>query len=132
MPQSAVMYIPALSRAGLSGGSGPVRKQRGALSVFQNMQLRDLDPPKALPCISTIQLRDNLSEAINCAAYGMEPVLVMRRGRKIAAIISLDDLAFLELMKHRRNEAWSEPLPTDQSQIGSALARRREVEDFFG
>ena len=95
-------------------------------------QLDDFGPPKVLPSVSTNELRDNLSETINRAAFGREPVLVMRRGRKIAAIISIIDLAFLDKMKQRRHEAVRERLPTDQSGIGPALARRVYWELFFG
>jgi len=55
----------------------------------------------------------------------------MRRGRKIAAIISIGDLAFLETMKQRRDEAMREKLPTDQSGIGPAMARRLYWEVFL-
>jgi PHD/YefM family antitoxin component YafN of YafNO toxin-antitoxin module len=89
-------------------------------------------PPKVLPSISTNELRDNLSQTINRAAFGIEPVLVMRRGKKIAAIISIVDLAFLETMRQRREEAMREKLPTDQLEIGPAIARRLHWELFFG
>ncbi|MGA2976211.1 MAG: type II toxin-antitoxin system Phd/YefM family antitoxin, partial [Spirochaetia bacterium] len=81
-------------------------------------QLDGFGPPKVLPSISTNELRDNLSQTINRAAFGIEPVLVMRRGKKIAAIISIVDLAFLETMRQRREEAMREKLPTDQLEIG--------------
>jgi prevent-host-death family protein len=42
--------------------------------------------------INTNELRDNLSETINRAAFGKEAVIVTRRGRKIAVIISIGDL----------------------------------------
>jgi len=95
-------------------------------------QLIDLLPPKPLPSVSTNELRDNLSQTINRAAYGTEPILVTRRGRKIAAIISIVDLAFLETMKQRRGEALAEELPKDQSEIGPATARSLRWELFFG
>ena len=88
-------------------------------------------PPQALPSISTNELRNNLSQTINRAAFGTDPVVVVRRGRKIAAIISISDLAFLEAMRHRRDEALKEELPQDQTKIGAALARRLEQELFF-
>ena len=104
----------------------PYRKRRVAA------QLDDFGPPKVLPSASTNELRDNLSQTINRAAFGREPVLVTRRGRKIAAIISTVDLAFLETMKQRKDEAMTEKLPADQSWIGPAIARRLYWELFFG
>ena len=53
--------------------------------------------------MSTEELRRNLSQIINRAAYGIDPVLITRRGRKIAALISLDDLALLVRMQQRRD-----------------------------
>ncbi len=95
-------------------------------------QLRDLRPPKPLPSVTTIELRDALSHTINRAAFGSEPVLITRRGRKVAAIISIVDLTFLLTMKKRREEAMSEELPEDQSEIGPAIARGLQWELFFG
>jgi antitoxin (DNA-binding transcriptional repressor) of toxin-antitoxin stability system len=94
--------------------------------------LDDLGPPKIPLMISTNELRDNLSSHINRAAFGSEPVFVMRRGRKIAAIVSIPDLAFLERMKQRRAEAMAENLPVDQQSVGPAMARRLYWEIFFG
>ena len=112
----------------------PYRKRRVDAAVFRSMaaQLDDFGPPKVLPSVSTNELRDNLSQTINRAAFGREPVLVTRRGRKIAAIISTVDLAFLETMKQRKDEAMTEKLPADQSWIGPAIARRLYWELFFG
>jgi len=87
-------------------------------------QLDDFGPPKVLLSVSTNELRDNLSQWINRAVFGREPVLVTRRGRKIAAIISIADFAFLETMRQRRDEAMTEKLSEDQSWIGPAIARR--------
>jgi prevent-host-death family protein len=95
-------------------------------------QLDDFGPPKILPSFSTNELRDNLSHTIKRAAFGSEPVLVTRRGRKTAAIISMVDLAFLETMKQRRDDAMRAELPTDQSRIGPAIAQRLRGELFFG
>jgi prevent-host-death family protein len=95
-------------------------------------RISDFDPPRIPFMISTNQLRDNLSEHINRAAFGKEPVLVMRRGRKIAALVSIPDLAFLERMKQRREEAMTESLPPDEESIGPAMARHLYWEIFFG
>ena len=57
-----------------------------------------MDPEGPRP-VTVNELRSNLSETINQAAYGSEPVVITRRGRKIAAFISLDNLIFLERMK---------------------------------
>jgi hypothetical protein len=53
------------------------------------------------------------------------------RGRKIAAIISIEDLELLERMRQRRDEARRQKLPTDQSKVGAALAEQTRRELFF-
>jgi PHD/YefM family antitoxin component YafN of YafNO toxin-antitoxin module len=51
--------------------------------------------------ISTNELRDNLSEAINRVAFARDLIVVTRRGRKIAGIVCFQDLLLLEKMKRR-------------------------------
>ena len=89
-----------------------------------------MDPAGPRP-VTVNELRSNLSETINHAAYGAEPVVVTRRGRKIAAFISLEDLIFLERMKKRRAAARAEKEPTDTNQVHSWIVRRSEAENLF-
>lgn len=51
--------------------------------------------PRLPPSVTTEELRRRLSQVLSRAAYGIEPVVVTRRGLKIAAIVSMDDYAFL-------------------------------------
>jgi prevent-host-death family protein len=95
-------------------------------------QLQDFGPPKILHSVTTEELRGTLSETINRAAFGIDPVLVTRRGRKTAAIISIPDLVFLETMKQRKEEVMSEIVPEDVEEVGPAMARRLKWEIFFG
>ncbi|MGO9308581.1 MAG: type II toxin-antitoxin system Phd/YefM family antitoxin [Spirochaetia bacterium] len=60
--------------------------------------------------MSTEVLRRDLSQVINRAAYGIEPVLITRRGRKIAALISLDDFALLVRMQQQRDRMRADAL----------------------
>ncbi len=122
----------------LLGKAGAQPSRHEAISGVKKAVLRgmaalhaDFAHPKTLPSVSTDELRRNLSHAINQAAFG-DSVLVTRRGRKIAAIISIVDLEFLEKMKQRREEALAEKLPADESQVGAAMARRLGWEIFFG
>jgi prevent-host-death family protein len=94
-------------------------------------QLDEYGNPKILHTVTTNELRDNLSQEINRAGFGVDPVLVTRRGRKIAAIISIVDLGFLERMKARREAVFTEELPKDASKIGPETARRVTWEIFF-
>ena len=46
--------------------------------------------------VSIAKLRNNLADALNRAAYRGERVVLERRGKPVAAIVSLDDLELLE------------------------------------
>ena len=72
---------------------------------FRDMaeRLGGLLPSRTMPEMSTEELRRNLSQIINRAAYGMDPVLITRRGRKIAAVVSMHDLGLLVQMRLRRD-----------------------------
>ena len=47
--------------------------------------------------ISTADARKNLADILNKVAYTKEPIVLTRRGKKIAALISLEGL---ELLQH--------------------------------
>jgi prevent-host-death family protein len=49
--------------------------------------------------VSVVELRANISDAINRAAYGGERIILQRRGKPVAAIVSLDDVAALEALE---------------------------------
>ncbi len=59
------------------------------------------DPTGFYRFVPTNQLRCSLSEEINRAAFGNEPIIVTRRGRKVAALVSIADLMQLEGLKRR-------------------------------
>jgi prevent-host-death family protein len=46
--------------------------------------------------VTTKEARDQLAELVNRAAYGRERIVLTRRGKGIAALVSLDDLQMLE------------------------------------
>jgi prevent-host-death family protein len=45
--------------------------------------------------------REDLAEALNRVAYGGERIVLERRGRRVAAIVSVDDLDLLEELEDR-------------------------------
>ena len=57
-----------------------------------------------LPEMTAEKLRRDLSPIINRAAYGIDPVVITRRGIKIAALISIDDLMLLEKARWQRQQ----------------------------
>ncbi len=49
--------------------------------------------------ISTAEARKNFADIVNGVAYGKEPVILTRRGRKIAALISIEELELLQTIE---------------------------------
>ena len=49
--------------------------------------------------VTTAEARKKLAEIVNKVAYGKEPVVLTRRGEKIAALISMEELALLQLIE---------------------------------
>src|SRR5437763_1745998 len=54
--------------------------------------------------VSTTDIRNDLANVVNRVAYGGERVVLDRRGKDVAAIVSMDDLRRLEEME---NTFWS-------------------------
>jgi antitoxin Phd len=54
-----------------------------------------------LNTVSTAEARKKLAEIVNRVAYGKEPVVLTRRGEKIAALISMEKLELLQLIEDR-------------------------------
>ncbi|MBL0714932.1 MAG: type II toxin-antitoxin system Phd/YefM family antitoxin [Desulfosarcina sp.] len=52
-----------------------------------------------LTTVSTAEARKKLAEIVNKVAYGKEPVVLTRRGEKIAALISIEELELLQLIE---------------------------------
>ena len=58
-----------------------------------------------MSAVTTVEARSQLSEILNRAAYGRERVVLTRRGKPIAAVISIDDLKALEQLVERVEDA---------------------------
>jgi prevent-host-death family protein len=68
---------------------------------------------RALPAPTTVEARNGFAELVNRAAYGKERVVLKRRGKSIAAIVPIDDIALLGMIE-------------DEADIRDALIARRE------
>ena len=53
--------------------------------------------------IGVAEIRNNFADALNRVAYGGERVILQRRGRGVAAIVSMDDLALIEAFEDRED-----------------------------
>ena len=72
--------------------------------------------------LTTSAARKNLAEALNRVAFGGERIVLHRRGKAVAALIPVDDLALLEEIEDRMDVAAarkaiaekSRPLPWEE------------------
>lgn len=53
-------------------------------------------PGESMKTITTVAARENFAELINQASYGGKRVILTRRGKPVAALVSLHDLRALE------------------------------------
>ncbi len=51
--------------------------------------------------ISSTEIGDKLADALNRVAYSGERIILERRGKAVAALVSMDDLKFLEEIEDR-------------------------------
>ena len=51
--------------------------------------------------VSAAQVRERLADVIDRAAFGKERVILARRGKAVAAIVSLEDLELLEALEDK-------------------------------
>ena len=49
--------------------------------------------------ISTADARKNFADIVNKVAYGKESIILTRRGQKIAALVSMDELELLQYIE---------------------------------
>jgi prevent-host-death family protein len=69
--------------------------------------------------------RQKLADTINRVAYGKERILLRRRGKDVAALVSVEDLALLEELEDRSDvEAARQALAESKDRIPYEQARR--------
>ncbi len=49
--------------------------------------------------ISTAEARKNLADLVNRVAYGKERVVLTRHGKKLCALVPIEDLSFLDKVR---------------------------------
>ena len=54
-----------------------------------------------MPRLAANEARKDFAEALNRVAYGGERIVVHRRGKDVAAMVSIEDLALIEAMEDR-------------------------------
>ena len=77
--------------------------------------------------ISVKEIRDNLADALNRVAYSGERIVLARRGKGVAALVSMEDLKLLETVeeeadlkaaKKARKEKGTVPLADIKARLG--------------
>ena len=53
--------------------------------------------------ISTSEMRKDISNAVNRVIYGKERIMINRHGKNVAALIPLEDLAYLKQMEEEED-----------------------------
>ena len=51
--------------------------------------------------MKVVDIRNNLADALNRVAYGGERIILERRGKGVAALVSVEDLALLEELENQ-------------------------------
>ena len=57
--------------------------------------------PYSPGAIDTSVARDGLSDTLNRVSYGKERIVIKRHGKKLAALVPMEDLMFLEEVEDR-------------------------------
>jgi len=70
--------------------------------------------------LNVSKAREEFPEIVNRAAYGNERTIVSRRGKDLAAVVSIDDLRLLELLAQEE---------IDRQDIADARAALKEAKE---
>jgi prevent-host-death family protein len=63
--------------------------------------------------MNIVDVRENLAEVINRVAYAGDRVILRRRSKSVAAVVSMEDLALLQALE-------------DQADVNAAIKARKE------
>ena len=74
---------------------------RPRLSILNLYETYNLDKERMMSRLTASDAREHFSEVLNRVAYGGDRVVVERRGKEMAAIVSLGDLKVLEAIEDR-------------------------------
>ena len=53
--------------------------------------------------LNITDIRENLADALNRVAYGGERIVLKRRAKRVAALVSIEDLALLEQLEDTKD-----------------------------
>ena len=82
--------------------------------------------------VGVAQIRDNLAEALNQVAYQGERIVLERRGKGVAVLISMDDLALLEALEDREDAKAARKALAEMKRKGSKAIPLSDVKSEIG
>jgi len=91
--------------------------------------------------VGIVEVRQKLAEIVNRVAYGGERAILKRRGKGVAAVVSIEDLALLEALENeadvkaarKARKEGGKPIPLAQVEAelgigkGSRPGRKRHI-----
>lgn len=80
--------------------------------------------------ISLTELKQNLSEIVNRAAYGNERIILLSRGKPRAALISLEELEQIDLLREETQETRN--IQEQLNRLAEMGALREQIQQEFG
>lgn len=97
--------------------------------MYMNGKNAEFDSAKGaiMVQVGIAEIRDNLADALNKVAYAGERVILARRGKGVAALVSMEDLELLEKLEDEadlkvarkaRKEKGSVPLADIKARLG--------------
>jgi prevent-host-death family protein len=78
------------------------------------------------------EIRTNMADALNRVVYQGERVVLERRGKEVAAIVSLEDLALLEALEDREDVAAARKALAEMKRKGQKLIPLEEIKRRLG
>ena len=73
--------------------------------------------------LAAAKVRQDFAETVNRVAYGRERIVLYRRGKDLAALISLEDLALLEKLEDRLDAEEAEKVLAESKARGEKPVR---------
>ncbi len=74
--------------------------------------------------VTVSEIRGTFAEALNKAAYGKERIVIARRGKRLAALIPVEDLELLEALEDRIDVAAAKRALAEKKRIPYEQVRR--------
>jgi len=77
-----------------------MKKYHNVLHVHDGYKVPS-EGPIPMKRLNAAEVRKDLAEALNQVAYGKEQIVIHRRGKDVAALISMEDFRLLQSLKER-------------------------------